>query len=116
MACREGACSRCRRAYAAGHSPLLTLLLFALPRRSARAKNDNFEEGLLKLVRTLPKVLKFLPSDKAQDARNFVQALQYWLGGNSENLQVGGCGTWCTSPAAVQPGAYTSFVQIVNRG
>jgi magnesium chelatase subunit H len=55
--------------------------------RSARQKNDNFEEGLLKLVRTLPKVLKFLPSDKAQDARNFVQGLQYWLGGNSENLQ-----------------------------
>lgn len=41
----------------------------------------------MKLVRTLPKVLKFLPSDKAQDARNFVQGLQYWLGGNSENLQ-----------------------------
>ncbi len=49
--------------------------------------NDNFEEGLLKLVRTLPKVLKFLPSDKAQDARNFVQSLQYWLGGNTENLE-----------------------------
>lgn len=57
------------------------------PPRSARAKNDNFEEGLLKLVRTLPKVLKYLPSDKAQDARNFVSGLQYWLGGNSENLQ-----------------------------
>ena len=55
--------------------------------KSARANNDNFEEGLLKLVRTLPKVLKFLPSDKAQDARNFVTGLQYWLGGNSENLQ-----------------------------
>ncbi|WIA33976.1 hypothetical protein OEZ86_007071 [Tetradesmus obliquus] len=55
--------------------------------KSARKNNDNFEEGLLKLVRTLPKVLKFLPSDKAQDARNFVQGLQYWLGGNSDNLQ-----------------------------
>ena len=55
--------------------------------KSARQNNDNFEEGLLKLVRTLPKVLKYLPSDKAQDARNFVQSLQYWLGGNSENLQ-----------------------------
>jgi len=55
--------------------------------KSARAKNDNFEEGLLKLVRTLPKVLKFLPSDKAQDARNFVQSLQYWLGGNADNLE-----------------------------
>jgi magnesium chelatase subunit H len=64
-------------------TPILTTTI-----RSARAKNDNFEEGLLKLVRTLPKVLKFLPSDKAQDARNFVQGLQYWLGGNSENLQV----------------------------
>ena len=38
-------------------------------------------------MRTLPKILKFLPSDKAQDARNFVNALQYWLGGNAENLE-----------------------------
>lgn len=27
---------------------------------------SGFEEGLLKLLRTLPKVLKYLPSDKAQ--------------------------------------------------
>lgn len=32
-------------------------------------------------------VLKYLPSDKAQDARNYVQSLQYWLGGNSDNLE-----------------------------
>jgi hypothetical protein len=37
---------------------------------------------LLPQVRTLPKVLKYLPSDKAQDARNYVNSLQYWLGGN----------------------------------
>lgn len=136
--------------------------------------NDNFEEGLLKLVRTLPKILKvregnelgggeqsrcapcprkpgqpaeedepastgqqvhshmhaksarhavhtrtqlarcsthkqgqvpmtplptqrahatyayssqYLPSDKARDARNFVNSLQYWLGGNTDNLE-----------------------------
>jgi magnesium chelatase subunit H len=55
--------------------------------KSARQNNDNFEEGLLTLVRTLPKILKFLPSDKARDARNFVQSLQYWLGGNSDNLE-----------------------------
>ncbi|KAG2440917.1 hypothetical protein HXX76_003770 [Chlamydomonas incerta] len=55
--------------------------------KSARKNNDNFEEGLLKLVRTLPKVLKYLPSDKAQDAKNFVNSLQYWLGGNSDNLE-----------------------------
>ena len=38
-------------------------------------------------MRTLPTVLKYLPSEKAQDARNFVQSLQYWLGGNAENLE-----------------------------
>ena len=116
--------------------------------RSQRKSNDNFEESLLKLVRTLPTVLKYLPSEKAQarptrssppplpcipertlfrpggsrrhlrlahwrpcfvrgpamrarrhalsltahrwaaqDARAFVQSLQYWLGGNSANLE-----------------------------
>lgn len=55
--------------------------------RSARKNSDNFEENLLKLVRTLPTVLKFLPMQKAQDARNFVQSLQYWLGGSAENLE-----------------------------
>ncbi|EFN57308.1 hypothetical protein CHLNCDRAFT_143922 [Chlorella variabilis] len=40
--------------------------------KNMRQQNDNFEEQLLKLVRTLPKVLKFLPSDKAQDARNYL--------------------------------------------
>lgn len=55
--------------------------------KTARKSNENFEEGLLKLVRTLPKILKFLPSDKAQDARNFVNSLQYWLGGNAVNLE-----------------------------
>jgi magnesium chelatase subunit H len=32
-------------------------------------------------------VLKYLPSDKAQDAKNFMMSLQYWLGGSSENLE-----------------------------
>lgn len=34
--------------------------------KSMRKSNDNFEESLLKLVRTLPTVLKYLPSQKAQ--------------------------------------------------
>ena len=51
------------------------------------AGGGGFEDSMLKLVRTLPKVLKYLPSDKAQDARNFMLSLQYWLGGNSENLE-----------------------------
>ena len=47
----------------------------------------GFQDSMLKLVRTLPKVLKYLPTDKAQDARNFIVSLQYWLGGSSENLE-----------------------------
>ena len=49
-----------------------------------KKKQDDgslFEEGMLKLLRTLPKVLKFLPSDKAADARTFMMSFQYWLGG-----------------------------------
>ncbi|CAE8716913.1 unnamed protein product [Polarella glacialis] len=46
-----------------------------------------FQDSLLRLVRTLPKVLKFLPGDQAKDARTFVLALQHWLGGTPENLE-----------------------------
>ncbi|KAM1666581.1 hypothetical protein ACFX1X_046197 [Malus domestica] len=41
---------------------------------------------MLKLVRTLPKVLKYLPSDKAQDARLYILSLQFWFGGSLDNL------------------------------
>ncbi len=47
----------------------------------------SFEDAMLKLLRTLPKVLKYLPVEKAQDARNFMLSFQYWLGGSSENLE-----------------------------
>jgi len=48
---------------------------------------SSFQEGMLKLLQTLPKVLKYLPIDKAQDARNFMLSFQYWLGGSAENLE-----------------------------
>jgi magnesium chelatase subunit H len=47
----------------------------------------GFQDGMLKLLQTLPKVLKYLPMDKAQDARNFMLSFQYWLGGSQENLE-----------------------------
>ena len=56
-------------------------------KKKREAGGGGFEDSMLKLVRTLPKVLKYLPSDKAQDARNFMLSLQYWLGGNAENLE-----------------------------
>ena len=48
---------------------------------------SSFEEAMLKLLRTLPKVLKYLPGDKAKDARSFMMSLQYWLGGSPENIE-----------------------------
>ena len=47
----------------------------------------SFQDGMLKLLRTLPKVLKYMPTDKAQDARNFMLSFQYWLGGSAQNLE-----------------------------
>jgi magnesium chelatase subunit H len=47
----------------------------------------SFQDAMLKLLNTLPKVLKYLPMDKAQDARNFMLSFQYWLGGSPDNLE-----------------------------
>jgi magnesium chelatase subunit H len=47
----------------------------------------GFQDAMLKLLRTLPQVLKYLPIEKAQDARNFMLSFQYWLGGSSDNLE-----------------------------
>jgi magnesium chelatase subunit H len=35
-----------------------------------KKESGGFEEGMLKLVRTLPKVLKYLPSDKVGRCRS----------------------------------------------
>ncbi|KAK9134763.1 hypothetical protein Syun_014093 [Stephania yunnanensis] len=51
-----------------------------------KQSSAGFADSMLKLVRTLPKVLKYFPSDKAQDARLYILSLQFWLGGSSENL------------------------------
>jgi magnesium chelatase subunit H len=57
-----------------------------MKKRKAKS-GSSFQDGMLKLVQTLPKVLKFLPMEKAQDARNFMLSIQYWLGGTPENLE-----------------------------
>ena len=56
-------------------------------RKRKEKSGSSFQDGMLKLLQTLPKVLKYLPMDKAQDARNFMLSFQYWLGGSSENLE-----------------------------
>ncbi|TVQ42067.1 MAG: magnesium chelatase subunit H [Gloeocapsa sp. DLM2.Bin57] len=55
-------------------------------RKRKEKSGASFEDGMLKLLRTLPKVLKYMPLDKAQDARSFMLSFQYWLGGSSENI------------------------------
>lgn len=56
-------------------------------RKRKEKSGAGFQDGMLKLLRTLPQVLKFLPIEKAQDARNFMLSFQYWLGGSPENLE-----------------------------
>ncbi|MBD2003046.1 MULTISPECIES: magnesium chelatase subunit H [Cyanophyceae] len=56
-------------------------------RKRKEKSGSGFQDGMLKLLQTLPKVLKYLPMDKAQDARNFMLSFQYWLGGSQENLE-----------------------------
>jgi len=56
-------------------------------RKRKEKSGAGFQDGMLKLLRTLPQVLKYLPVEKAQDARNFMLSFQYWLGGSPENLE-----------------------------
>jgi magnesium chelatase subunit H len=56
-------------------------------KKRRQKQGSGFEDAMLKLLRTLPNVLKYLPVEKAQDARNFMLSFQYWLGGSSENLE-----------------------------
>ena len=56
-------------------------------RKRKENSGSSFQDAMLKLLRTLPQVLKYLPIDKAQDARNFMLSFQYWLGGSAENLE-----------------------------
>ncbi len=56
-------------------------------KKRRQKQGSGFEDAMLKLLRTLPNVLKYLPVEKAQDARNFMLSFQYWLGGSPENLE-----------------------------
>ena len=43
-------------------------------------------EGQMKMLRRLPKILKFIPG-KAQDLRAYFLSMQYWLGGSDDNVR-----------------------------
>lgn len=56
-------------------------------RKRKEKSGSSFQDSMLKVVQTLPKILKYMPMDRAQDARNFMLSFQYWLGGSAENLE-----------------------------
>ncbi|MGB6170230.1 MAG: magnesium chelatase subunit H [Geitlerinemataceae cyanobacterium] len=56
-------------------------------RKRKEQSGSSFQDGMLKLLRTLPSILKYMPIEKAQDARNFMLSFQYWLGGSADNLE-----------------------------
>ena len=54
-------------------------------RGSNKTKNASGEKQM-KMLRRLPKILKFIPG-KAQDVRAYFLGMQYWLGGSDENIE-----------------------------
>ncbi|MFO0015930.1 MAG: magnesium chelatase subunit H [Synechococcaceae cyanobacterium] len=60
---------------------------FMKKRREKGGSSAGFQDAMLKLLNTLPAVLKYLPVEKAQDARSFMLSFQYWLGGTPDNLR-----------------------------
>ena len=56
-------------------------------KKRKEAGGAGFQDSMLKLLNTLPAILKYLPVDKAQDARSFMLSFQYWLGGTPDNLK-----------------------------
>ncbi len=56
-------------------------------RKRKEKAGSSFQDSMLKVVQTLPKILKYMPIDRAQDARNFMLSFQYWLGGSEQNIE-----------------------------
>ncbi len=54
--------------------------------RGSKDPAANSGEKQMKLLRRLPKILKFIPG-KAQDLRAWFLTMQYWLGGSDDNVE-----------------------------
>jgi magnesium chelatase subunit H len=53
--------------------------------RGGKGGSASSGRGQMKMLRKLPKLLRFIPGT-AQDVRAYFMALQYWLAGSEENL------------------------------
>ncbi|MFN0023303.1 MAG: magnesium chelatase subunit H [Parvularculaceae bacterium] len=56
-----------------------------LKRLRGKKENGSSGSGQMKMLRQLPKLLKFIPGT-AQDVRAYFLTLQYWLAGSEENI------------------------------
>lgn len=54
--------------------------------RGSKEPSANSGEKQMKMLRRLPKILKFIPG-KAQDLRAWFLTMQYWLGGSDDNVE-----------------------------
>ncbi|MEM6310719.1 MAG: magnesium chelatase subunit H, partial [Pseudomonadota bacterium] len=79
-------------------------------RGSSKPSSSNGADKM-KLLRRLPKILKFIPG-KAQDLRAWFLTMQYWLGGSDDNVEAmlrfllnryGTSGGWVQTPEAAAP-------------
>lgn len=57
-----------------------------LKKLKPKTKKTSSGEGQMKMLRRLPKILRFLPG-KAQDLRNYFLTMQYWLDGSDQNVE-----------------------------
>ncbi len=82
-------------------------------RGSSKPSSSNGADKM-KLLRRLPKILKFIPG-KAQDLRAWFLTMQYWLGGSDDNVEAmlrfllnryGKSGAWQGAPEAAAPVDY----------
>ena len=64
-------------------SPMMQLLKKL---RGTKAPSGSSGEKQMKMLRRLPKILRFLPG-KAQDLRAWFLSMQYWLGGSDDNIE-----------------------------
>jgi magnesium chelatase subunit H len=64
---------------------MMSMLKKLKPKRGA-GQSANAGEKQMRMVRNLPKMLKFIPGG-AQDLRVYFLALQYWLSGSPENIE-----------------------------
>jgi magnesium chelatase subunit H len=54
--------------------------------RGSKEPSSESGQKQMKLLRRLPKILKFIPG-KAQDLRAWFLTMQYWLGGSDDNVE-----------------------------